>query len=189
PGLAEVDGDGVWKAVIAVVQQVTAGERVQRDPPAALAVSASGREGFPARAGGSALGPCLRSADARRPATEGAVTLRRHRELWIRDCGHVPDHMDPTNRMLWWAEQAPGTMSRARWFLGWHELVSLRLTGRPTVDPALASGFLIFDLAAGTWSADRIGRLGLDPRLLPDIVPWAMPLGRVRPPTAAPLAL
>ena len=30
PGLAEVDGDGVWKAVVAVVQRVTAGERVRR---------------------------------------------------------------------------------------------------------------------------------------------------------------
>jgi xylulokinase len=97
--------------------------------------------------------------------------------------------MDPANRILWWAEQAPRTMSRARWFLGWHELVSLRLTGRPTVDPALASGFLIFDLAAGTWSAERIGALGLDPRLLPDVVPWATPLGRVRPRIAAELGL
>jgi sugar (pentulose or hexulose) kinase len=189
PGRSEVDGDGVWKAVVAVVQQVTAHERVRRDPPAALAVSASGREGFPARADGSALGPCLRTADARRPETEAAVTLKRSSERWIRDCGHVPDHMDPTNRILWWAEQAPRTMSRARWFLGWHELVSLRLTGRPTVDPALASGFLIFDLTAGTWSADRIGRLGLDPRLLPDVVPWATPLGRVRPRIADELGL
>lgn len=105
PGLAEVDGDGVWKAVVAVVQQITAGERVQRDPPAALAVSASGREGFPARADGSALGPCLRTADARRPRTEAALTLKRSSERWIRDCGHVPDHMDPANRILWWAER------------------------------------------------------------------------------------
>src|SRR4029077_7774301 len=53
PGLSEVDGDGVWKAVGAVVQQGNAHPRVRRDPPAALAVSASGREGFPARADGS----------------------------------------------------------------------------------------------------------------------------------------
>jgi xylulokinase len=97
--------------------------------------------------------------------------------------------MDPTNRILWWAEQAPRTMSRARWFLGWHELVSLRLTGRPTVDPALASGFLIFDLAAGEWSAGRIEALGIDRRLLPDVVPWATPLGRVRPRVAVELGL
>src|SRR5215468_7223144 len=139
PGRSEVDGDAVWKAVVAVVQRVTADERVLHDPPAALAVSASGREGFPARADGSALGPCLRTADARRPETDAAVTLKRSSERWIRDCGHVPDHMDPTNRILWWAEQAPRTMSRARWFLGWHELVSLRLAGRPVVDTPLAS--------------------------------------------------
>jgi xylulokinase len=189
PGLAEVDGDAVWTAVVAVVQRVTASPRARRDPPTALAVSASGREGFPARANGSALGPCLRTADARRPATEAAVTLRRSSTRWIRDCGHVPDHMDPTNRILWWAEQEPRTMSRARWFLGWHELVSLRLTGRPVVDPALASGFLIFDLASKAWSPERIGALGIDPRVLPEVVPWATPLGPVRPRTAAEMGL
>ena len=189
PGLAETDGDAVWKAVVAVVQRVTASPRATRDPPVALAVSASGREGFPARADGSALGPCLRTADARRPAAEAAVTLRRSSERWIRECGHVPDHMDPTNRILWWAEQAPRTMSRARWFLGWHELVSLRLAGRPVVDPALASGFLIFDLASKAWSPERIGALGLDPRVLPEVVPWATPLGPVRPRAAAEMGL
>src|SRR5215831_14712200 len=60
PGRSEVDGDGGCEAVAAVVQQVAADGRARRDPPAALAVSASGREGFPARADGSALGPCLR---------------------------------------------------------------------------------------------------------------------------------
>jgi xylulokinase len=189
PGLAEVDGDGVWKAVVAVVQRVSASPPARRDPPAALAVSASGREGFPARADGSALGPCLRTADSRRPETEAALTLRRSSRQWIKDCGHVPDHMDPTNRILWWAEQSPRTMARARWFLGWHELVSLRLTGSPTVDPALASGFLIFDLASNAWSPERIGGLGLDPRILPEVVPWATPLGRVKPRIAAEMGL
>ena len=189
PGLSEVDGDDVWRAVVAVVQRVTASPRARRDPPVALAVSASGREGFPARANGSPLGPCLRTADDRRPKTEAALTLRRSSEQWVQDCGHVPDHMDPTNRILWWAEQAPRTMSRARWFLGWHELVSLRLIGRPTVDPALASGFLIFDLASNAWSAERIGGLGLDPRVLPDVVPWATSLGPVRPRIAAEMGL
>src|SRR6185369_12001298 len=37
--------------------------------------------------------------------------------------------------------------------------------------------------------ADRIGRLGLDPRLLPDVAPWATPLGRVRPRIADELGL
>src|SRR4249920_1499895 len=161
PGLSEVDGDGVWNAVARVVRRLTANPRVRRDPPEAIAVSASGRESFPARADGSALGPCLRTSDARRPTTEAAVTVRRSNEAWIRACGHVPDHMDPTNRLLWWRETAPRTMAKARWFLGWHELASLKMAGRPTIDPALAAGFLLIDLASNTWSADRIDGLGL----------------------------
>lgn len=189
PGAWEVDGDAVWDAVVNVVRRLTAAPAVQRDPPAALAVSASGRESFPARADGSALGPCLRTADHRRPRADAATILRRSPEEWIRDCGHIPDHMDPANRMLWWTEQAPLTLSRARWFLGWHELASLRMTGRPVIDPALASGFAIFDLATISWSLDRIEGLGLDSTLLPDVVPWATSLGPVRPEIAEEMGL
>ncbi|HEX6677902.1 MAG TPA: FGGY family carbohydrate kinase [Actinomycetes bacterium] len=189
PGLSESDGDEVWRATVRAVRRLTASPRLRRDPPAALAVSASGREGFPARRDGSALGPCLRTADARRPGSEAVAVLPRSREQWIRACGHVPDHMDPTNRLLWWRERAPRTLQRARWFLGWHELASLRLVGRPVVDPALASGFLLFDLAGGGWSGERLDALGLDGRLLPEIVPWATPLGRIRPRAAEELGL
>ena len=189
PGAAEVSGSDVWAALVRVVRRVAASDRVRHDPPVALAVSASGREGFPARADGSPLGPCLRTADARRPATEVATALERPDEQWIRDCGHVPDHMDPVNRILWWAEQAPATMSRARWFLGWHEQVSLHLVGYPTIDPSLAAGFGIFDLATGSWSAERVTALGINPRVLPEVVAWATPLGRIRPKAAAELGV
>ena len=189
PGLWEVDADQVWRATVRVVRRLTASPRLRHDPPAALAVSASGREGFPSRRDGSALGPCLRTADDRRPRSEAAAILPQAREQWIRACGHVPDHMDPTNRLLWWREQAPRTLERARWFLGWHELASLRLVGRPVVDPALASGFLLFDLATGDWSLERLAALQLDRRLLPEVVPWATPLDRIRPRAARELGL
>jgi xylulokinase len=189
PGLWEIDADEVWRATVRAVRRLTSSPRLRRDPPAALAVSASGRESFPSRRDGSALGPCLRTADSRRPEPEAAAILQRTRERWIRACGHVPDHMDPTNRLLWWREQAPRTLERARWFLGWHELASLRLVGRPVIDPALASGFLLFDLATGDWSAERLGALDLDGRLLPEVVPWATPLDRIRPRAARELGL
>src|SRR5215469_13687412 len=107
PGAWEVDGDAVWAAVVDVVRRLTSESAVQHDPPAAVAVSASGRESYPARADGSALGPCLRTADDRRPRKDVAASLQRPPEQWIKDCGHVPDHMDPTSRLLWWTEQDP----------------------------------------------------------------------------------
>ena len=179
PGLAIVDADEVWRATVRVIQSLTANPRVRRDPPKALAVSASGRESFPARADGTALGPCLRTADARRPRVEAGAILQRSPEDWIRACGHVPDHRDPTNRLLWWRETEPKTLARARWFLGWHELASLRLVGRPLIDPALAAGFLLFDLTAKGWSDDRIAGLGVDRELLPNIAPWSKPVDRI----------
>jgi xylulokinase len=188
-GFWETDADEVWRATVRVVRSLASSPRLKRDPPQAIAVSASGRESFPARADGSALGPCLRTADARRPAREAAAILERSPEEWLRACGHVPDYMDPTNRLLWWRETAPDTMGDARWFLGWHELVSLRLAGRPMVDPALAAGFLIYDLASGGWSAERLNALGLDDRLLPEIVPWATPIDRIDPSAAQELGL
>src|SRR5690348_16737482 len=40
PGAAEISGEDVWSGVVKVVRQVAADDRVRRDPPVALAVSA-----------------------------------------------------------------------------------------------------------------------------------------------------
>jgi sugar (pentulose or hexulose) kinase len=107
PGLWESDGNEVWSAVVRAVRRLAADPALRADPPAALAVSASGRESFPARADGTALGMCLRTADARRPRRGATDVIRLTREQWVRACGHVPDHMDPTSRLLWWRETDP----------------------------------------------------------------------------------
>jgi len=189
PGEWEVDADAVWRATVDVVRRLGGSPRVRRDPPTAVSISASGRESFPARSDGRPLGPCLRTADARRAEPDASALLPMDREAWVRACGHVPDHMDPTNRLLWWTQRDPRVMSRARWFLGWHELLTLRMVGRPVVDPALASGFLLFDLGSRDWSGERIQKLGVDRELLPAIVPWATSLGRVRPRIARQMGL
>ena len=189
PGHWQVDGDEVWRAAVRVIRQVTSASPTRRDPPRALAVSASGRESFPARADGSATGPCLRTADARSPRVPATELLPWPPEQWLRACGHVPDHMDPASRLLWWRETAPDTLAGARWFLGWHELASLKLIGRPVIDPALAAGFFLFDLESRCWSGERLDALGLDPRLLPEIVPWGVAIENVHAEPAAELGL
>jgi xylulokinase len=189
PGHWQVDGDEVWRAASQVIRQVTAASPTRRDPPRALAVSASGRESFPARADGSAIGPCLRTADARRPRVQATDVLPWSPGQWVRACGHVPDHMDPASRLLWWRETSPGTLAEARWFLGWHELASLKLVGRPFIDPALAAGFFLFDLGTQRWSEERLDALGLDRRLLPEIAPWGVPIENVHPRAADELGL
>jgi xylulokinase len=179
PGAWEADPEEVWAATERALCRLAAHQEVRRDPPKALAVSASGREVFPATAGGRPLGPCLRTGDARTADPDAARLLASTPEQWIRACGHVPDRMDPTNRLLWWRQRRPEAWARARRFLNWHDLVTLRLVGRAVTDPALAAGFLLYDLQGGDWSAERLAALDLDRRLLPEVRPWASSLGPV----------
>jgi xylulokinase len=177
PGAWEADPEEVWAATVRAISRLAAQDELRRDPPGALAVSASGREVFPATATGRPLGPCLRTGDARTADPDAAALLGGTPEGWIQACGHVPDRMDPTNRLLWWRQRRPASWARARRFLNWHDLVTLRLAGRAVTDPALASGFLLYDLDGGDWSQERLAALDLDRDLLPEIQPWAAPLG------------
>ena len=165
-------------ATVASLRRLADHDAVRHDLPLALAVSASGREVFPATADGRPLGPCLRTGDARTASPDAAAIVDHTLERWIRACGHVPDRMDPTNRLLWWRQQRPGSLGRARRFLNWHEWVTLRLVGQAVTDRALAAGFMLYDLDVHDWSEARLAALDLDRALMPDAA-WATSLGPV----------
>ena len=172
PGVWESDPEEVWAATQKVLSNVAAAPLVRKDPPVALAISASGREVFPVASDGSALGPCIRTGDTRGAEIEAATSRRATTDEWLQACGHIPDRMDPINRLLWWRENRPEIMSRAKYFLGWHEFLTLRLGGRAVTDKSLASKWLTYDLVTGRWSSERLAELDIDIGLLPEIEPW-----------------
>lgn len=189
PGYWEVEPEAVWEATLACLGRLAGAPLARDHPPEALAVSASGREGFPVAADGTVLGPCIMAADLRGEDIEVATASRMSVQEWVQACGHVPKRMDPTNRLLWWYRQRPEVMARARAFLGWHEFLTLRLAGLPVVDRSLAGKWLIYDLATGQWSPERIADLGLDPTVLPEVRPWGSVIGTVRASLARELGL
>ena len=65
PGWWEVDATEVLAATRRAITAVARDPAVRRDPPTALAISASGREVVPVDADGTPLGPLLRTADSR----------------------------------------------------------------------------------------------------------------------------
>lgn len=177
----EVDPAAVWTAVQESLAQLAGQDAVRRDPPRALAISASGDEVFPVDAAGDALGPCLMSADLRGAEIEATTAARASARTWYRECGHVPERMDPVNRILWWREQHPATARRTRQYLGWHEFLTRQLCGRAATDPSLASKWLVFDRATGRWSPERLVEFGLTAADLPEIVRWGRAIGPLRP--------
>lgn len=177
-GWETLDPASVWAAVCSGLAELT--PAIRGDPPLGLAVSASGDEVFPV-AGDRALGPCLLSGDARGSNVELATLQSRPAAEWLERCGHLPERMDPINRILWWRNEQPEIAGRADQFLGWHEYLCLRLCGRAATDPGLAAKWLAFDLAAGAWSTELLDEFQLAPTLVPEVVGWGQALGPLRP--------
>jgi sugar (pentulose or hexulose) kinase len=185
PGLWEVDPQDVWEAALGVLRRVAADPALRRDPVQALAVSASGREVFLADADGVPLTPCVMAADVRGGALAERLRAQATPEAWVDTCGHVPERMDPAVRMLWWRTEAPEIVLRASRVLGWHELLTLRLTGVAACDASLASRWLTYDVSTGGWSSRAIAELELDPMSLPRIASWGTIVGELSAAAAA----
>lgn len=188
PGEWEVDPAEVWEASATAIREVARRDTVRAEPPRAIAISASGREVHLANADGDPLSPCLMAGDARRASAVDRDARELSPERCVALCGHPPERMDPVYRILWWRERG-GPEHHARWYLGWHELLTLKLGGRPITDPGLASRWLVYDTSQGTWSEERLARTGLDRERLPEVAPWGTVAATARDRVAASLGL
>ena len=72
-------------------------------------------------------------------------------------------------KLLWVRRHEPEEWSRVAHVLLPKDFVRLQLTGECATDVADASGTLLVDVAARTWSADVLSALSLDPALLPSL--------------------
>jgi len=88
-------------------------DSVRRDPPTAIAVSASGRENFPADADGNPLGNGIMGADIRGAEFEVPPAGAPTPEPWCLSCGHLRERMDPVFRLAWWRKYHPEIMAQA----------------------------------------------------------------------------
>jgi len=179
PGWWEIEPEEVWSATLKGLIQIARAPAVRRDPPEVVAISASGREIFPADRHGKILGPCIMAGDIRGADIEKSTATKTGRNEWFSSCGHIPERMDPVNRLLWWRWNDAKTATRAKVFLGWHEFLTLRLGGRAITDRSLAGKWLIYDLASGQWSPKRLAEFDIDPAILPEIQPWGATISQL----------
>jgi xylulokinase len=89
----------------------------------------------------------------------------------------------------WLTRHESGSIGRSKWLLQPKDWLRLRLTGEAATEPSDASGTLLFDITAGTWSTELLAAFDVEPRLLPPIVPSASVAGRLDPKVAAQLGL
>ena len=181
PGLWEQDAEELWQAASLGMGQVMAHDELRRDPPKALAISASGRENFPADAHGHPLGNGIMGADIRGKEFETPPAGLPLPEVWCLSCGHLRERMDPIFRLAWWRKYHPEVMEQARYFLGWHDFLALRMTGISATDPSTASRYAVYDLHTLDWSPERVAQYSIKPDWLPVLLPWPSVIGDLQP--------
>jgi len=70
-------------------------------------------------------------------------------------------------KILWVRKHEPGNWDKVRQVLLPKDYIRYRLTGTYATEVSDASGTLLLDVANRRWSSDLLGRLDLDPSLLP----------------------
>ena len=181
PGFWEQNPEEIWQATTRGMGYLVREDSVKRDPPLAIAISASGRENFPADSDGNPLGNGIMGADIRGAEFEIPPSGSPTPELWCLSCGHLRERMDPVFRLMWWQKYHPEIMAKSKYFLGWHDLLSMRISGRISTDQSTASRFLVYDLKDLDWSQDRIAEFRVEQNLLPEVLPWPSVIDKIKP--------
>ncbi len=168
PGWSEQDPELWWEATRSTVRQIL--ERGGIKPADVSGIGLSGQMH------GSVFldddGKVIRRAllwNDQRTAAECAEIERRAggREALVRMVGNIALTGFTAPKLLWVRNHEPSNWEKVRQVLLPKDYVRYRLTGSYATEVSDASGTLLLDVANRRWSTELLGRLDLDPSLLP----------------------
>jgi xylulokinase len=160
PGWSEQDPDDWVRAARAAIASLGA-------DPAAVGLSGQMHGLVLLDEGGAVLRPAILWNDQRTGAECEEIERRIGLDRLIQLTGNRALTGFTAPKLLWVRRHEPDVYARAAHLLLPKDHVRYRLTGERTIDAADASGTLLFDVAARTWSEDVLEALELDGALLP----------------------
>jgi len=167
PGWAEQDPRDWWRAGGVAVQKALASSHLSADEIACV--------GFSGQMHGAVLldrhDEVVRSAiiwcDQRSEAQSDELTRMFGRDVLIRLTCNPPLTNFTLTKLLWVRETEPENWARVAHVMLPKDYVRFRLTGERAIDMADASGTLMLDVTNRRWSAEVLGKTGIDERMLP----------------------
>ncbi len=102
----------------------------------------------------------------------------------FRKNGNPVQPMYTMPKVLWYKEQEPEVYWNTYKILQSNSFIAYRLTGSMTQEPSQGYGWNCYDVARGVWDTDLCREMGVDPALLPDLVPCHAVIGKVTPEAA-----
>lgn len=184
PGWAYSDPDAVWSQTVTALRAVTA----QLDDPrrvTAIAVASVGEAGTPIDAAGRPTYPMIAWFDTR--TKEQAEQLRRRlgADEIFRRSGVSLQPIFTLCKILWLQQHEPEALARTVRWLNAADYLTFRLCGVAASEFSLASRTLMLDIDRLCWNVELAEAIGLDPALLPPLLPSGTRLGSVLPDVAA----
>ena len=177
PGWAEQDPGAWWRATVSAVRDVVA---VADRGVAAVGLSGQMHSSVFLDGAGEVIRPALLWCDGRTTAECREITERAGGEARLREWVRNPALEGFTlPKVLWLRAHEPAAWDRLGTVLLAKDFIRYRLTGELATEPSDASGTLMFDPAAGQWSADMLAAVDVPAALLPPVGGSSEVLGRV----------
>jgi xylulokinase len=169
PGWSEQDPDLWWSATVATIRDVLARAHLKPADIAGIGLSGQMHGAVLLDGNGYAVRKALLWND-QRTADECAEIEQRAggREALIRMVGNPALTGFTAPKLLWVRKHEPEVWETVRQVLLPKDYVRYRLSGTYATEVSDASGTLLLDVANRRWSDELLGRLDLDPALLPD---------------------
>lgn len=169
-GMVDQDLDEILAASKAAIRAVVDDLPGHGSAIAVASVTAQMFNMVPVDASGRPLLPMLSWLDQRSEPDARLLAARMPDHEQFAKLGAVVSGKDILPKILWLRDRRPDVYAATSKLLDCKEAVVMALTGEPTIDRAGASAYRLFDHRARAWDVAACAEVGVDPRLLPDVL-------------------
>lgn len=178
PGWAEQDPEEWWWAVCAAIRSLLE-QGVDASEIRGVGVGGQSWSAVAVDRHGSVLCSTPIWVDTRAQKICEEMKARFGEELLFHTSGNPIQPMYTMPKVLWYQENRPEVYRNADKILQSNSFIAFRLTGEMTQEPSQGYGWNCYDVARGAWNTELCRDLGVDPSLLPQIVPCHAVIGGV----------
>jgi len=178
PGWVEFETEDQWKKIFEIFKKINSEPEVRRDPVTALSVSTFA-EGFTLIGKkGNILHNTIYSTDARSTKELEFILSKYDKKKLFEITGYCPGYMCPLNKILWMKNNRSEIYKQTAKILFTEDLLWYKLgVEQPSINYALASRTLFFDIRKKIWTKDILSEFDVDVNLFSKPSPSGVTIG------------
>jgi xylulokinase len=189
PDRTEQQPEAWWRAAVVAVRQALSCLDDQQLSVSAIGLSGQMHGTVLTDSSGQPLAPAVIWPDRRSQQQVQEITRLIGAEHLIEMTGSPVATGFQAATLRWIQQEQPSLWRQVRHVLPPKDYLRWRLTGEMHTDPSDGSGTLLLDARTRHWSSDILAALGIDPELLPRVLPSLTVVGRLAHPAAVEMGL